>query len=107
MTMKTGSFDQDKITYALRIRIVQVIVGIRLIIISFIVFLFFNTFNDKAPLGLQLSGLRASVVLFYMPYAAFTIIPLIFGSKKLLLVTLALDLVVACFLDKIIRLVFF
>lgn len=107
MTMKTGSFDDDKIAYSLRGWGVPVILGIRLAIIGCIVFLFFHTFDAKAPLGLQLSGLRASVVLFYLPYAVLTLLLLIFGSKKLLLAALVLDGIVVYFLDKIIRLLFF
>lgn len=78
---------------------------IRMIVIGLITFDFFQHFSPKVPYGLQFEGLRASLVLFYIPLSILLLMFTWFiKNKKIFWFTLIVDIFVIYFFDDMIRL---
>ncbi|ALC82405.1 MULTISPECIES: zf-HC2 domain-containing protein [Bacillus] len=79
---------------------------IRVIVLGLIAFDFSQHFSADVPYGIQFEGLRASLVLFYIPLA-FVLLMFTWFLKnmKLLLMSLLVDLLVIYFFDDLIRLI--
>lgn len=78
---------------------------IRVIVLGLIAFDFFQHFSADVPYGIQFEGLRASLILFYLPLV---IVLLMFTwflkNMKMLGLLLLVDLLVLYFFDDMIRL---
>lgn len=77
---------------------------IRTVVIGLIAFDFFRHFSPAVPYGLQFEGLRASLVIFYVPLAFFLLLFTWFMKNgKIFWITLIIDLLVIYFFDDAVR----
>ncbi|PLR75390.1 hypothetical protein CU633_21450 [Bacillus sp. V3-13] len=77
---------------------------IRVIMLGFITFDFFQHFSPEVPVGLQFEGLRASLILFYIPLSFLLLMFTWFlQSKKIILTTFIMDILAICFFDDMLR----
>jgi hypothetical protein len=77
---------------------------IRVIVLGLIAFDFFQHFSANVPYGIQFEGLRAGLILFYLPLA-FVLLMFTWFLKnmKMLWISLIIDLIVLYFFDDMIR----
>lgn len=77
---------------------------IRAVVLGLIAFDFFQHFSANIPYGIQFEGLRASLVLFYLPLAVVLLMFTWFLKNiKMLWFLLLVDLLVLYFFDDLIR----
>ncbi|MBD1380750.1 hypothetical protein [Metabacillus arenae] len=81
------------------------VLTLRVIVLGLITFDFFQRFSQNIPHGIQFEGLRASLVLFYIPLSFVLLMFTWFiKNKRTFWITLILDVLILYFFDNIIRL---
>ena len=101
------SFSKLKIMKPINKFLYFIVFILRVILLGLVFYIFVKAYNPSVPIGLQLEGLRATLLILYLPVSVISLVLTWFiRNTRFFVLSILIDYLIIGHIDKLIRLFF-